>query len=362
MIVKNAISVILSKNGWKAFSLLIVGLVLTMVTSFYVKEDAEKDAMADFNVICTELSNNLEERLHAHAELLRSGAALFAASDSVSRSDWKRFYERSYISKNLPGIQGFGFSMIIPKNKLPGHISALKNEGFPDYGINPAGDREIYTSIVYLEPFSGRNLRAFGYDMFSESRRRKAMELARDSDIAVLSDKVTLVQETQKDFQPGVLMYVPVYRNGYSINTLQQRRLAIKGWVYSPYRMNDLMKGILESGNLFRYNRIHLQLYETNGFTISLLFDSQIAEKQKFSDNLFRHVAIPVEFNSKRWIMLFMQPGEGNPYIRGKVLIVLLSGIVISLLLFFLAISFLSTSHRVRQMAVQLTKIGRAHV
>jgi hypothetical protein len=37
-----------------------------------------------------------------------------------------------------------------------------------------------WVSIIYLKPFSGRNLRAFGYDMYSEATRNAAMAQARD--------------------------------------------------------------------------------------------------------------------------------------------------------------------------------------
>ena len=61
-----------------------------------------------------------------------------------------------------------------------------------------------------------RNLRAFGYDMFSEPVRRAAMEAARDSGQAAATGRVTLVQEgAQRPGRAlGFLMYVPVYRAG----------------------------------------------------------------------------------------------------------------------------------------------------
>jgi diguanylate cyclase (GGDEF)-like protein/PAS domain S-box-containing protein len=80
--------------------------------------------------------------------------------------------------------------------------------------------------------------------MFSESVRQQAMTLARDNDAIAISGKVTLVQETGSDVQAGFLMYLPVYKNHLPHDTLEQRRANIIGWVYSPFRMNDLMEGI----------------------------------------------------------------------------------------------------------------------
>ncbi len=131
------------------------------------------------------------------------------------------------------------------KNK---HIAAIRKEKFsedvPLYSIKPDGKRDTYTSIIYLEPFTGRNLRAFGYDMYSEPVRRSAMEQARDSGKASISGKVRLLQETEQAARAGFLMYLPVSKNSMPHDTVAERRANILGWVYAPFRMNDFMRGI----------------------------------------------------------------------------------------------------------------------
>ena len=234
----------------------------------------------------------IDTRLHAHAEFLRAGSAFFEASDTVTRQQWGEFIKKTKIDKNLHGIQGAGFALVVPKNQLQRHIDEIRKEGFPSYAVKPVGKREVYTSIVYLEPFSGRNLRAFGYDMFSDQVRRKAMELSRDSDIAMLSGKVFLVQETNEDVQPGTLMYVPVYRGRATVNTAEERRAAIKGWVYSPYRMTDLMEGILGHWDLLQEDRIRLQVYDDSISATSLLYDSQKSGTISNNDTTCRSLSL----------------------------------------------------------------------
>ncbi len=63
--------------------------------------------------------------------------------------------------------------------------------------------------------------------------------------MAAISGKVKLVQETDKDVQAGFLMYLPHYRSGMPLDTVEQRQAALQGFVYSPFRANDLMQGIL---------------------------------------------------------------------------------------------------------------------
>ena len=181
--------------------------------------NVEADAKREFEFACTQIELRIDARMAAHAQILMSGSALFEATDfkavdEITREDWNAYTWRQKVEQFLPGVQGIGFALIIPRERLARHIQEIRIQGFPDYNVKPEGDRETYTSIVYLEPFSGRNIRALGYDMFSEPVRRMAMERARDLDSPVLSGKVVLVQETDQDVQAGTLMYVPVYLQG----------------------------------------------------------------------------------------------------------------------------------------------------
>ena len=340
------------QNVWKALIILLGALILTLEAVFYTNQVEEEKEKNELIATGNEIKAKITIRLHAHAQLLRAGAAFFAAKDTVTRSEWKAFIDGARIEKNLPGIQGLGFSLIVPKNKLQQHIQHIRNEGFPDYTIKPSGDRPVYSSIIYLEPFSGRNLRAFGYDMLTETTRMKAMETARDNDVAMLSGKVTLVQETNKNVQTGTLMYVPVYRNGIPANTTEQRRAAIIGWVYSPYRMYDLMEGILGNWDLNQHNRIHLQVYDSIVSANSLLFDSQANDQSQHTDQLA--VNLPIDFNGKSWLLSFTKSQEQSA-LSGHVLIILASGIVISLLLSVLSLSLFNTYSQVKQKAYKLT-------
>ena len=245
----------------------------------------------------------------------------------------------------------------MPKFELHQHIQKIRNESkqdttIGDYTITPAGDREIYTSILYLEPVDFRNRRAFGYDMFSEPVRRKAMENSRDYDIAAISGKVSLKQETDHDFQNGTLMYVPVYLKNKPIETVEERRAAIVGWVYSPYRMDDLMKGILGRWDTINNERIHLQVYDDENLTAnSLLFNSQAEINPKQDKIKYRTVTLPIVFNKKIWTLNFRQSTDSLAPFNNKVAITFTSGLLISFLLFFLSLSLFNTrlKHRLAE-------------
>jgi signal transduction histidine kinase/CheY-like chemotaxis protein/HPt (histidine-containing phosphotransfer) domain-containing protein len=300
------------RNWHTAWIVLAVGLMITAAATLYMKSNVEEIAERDFISHCDGIRNSISSRLDDHARILLGGAALFNACDVVTREKWRVFNHNQKVETQLPGIQGIGFALLIPRAELTRHIQVIRSEGFPEYKVKPDGDREIYSSIIYLEPFSDRNLRAFGYDMFSEPVRREAMELARDTDSAALSGKVVLVQETSSDIQAGTLMYVPVYRIGMPTDSVEQRRAAIYGWVYSPYRMKDLILGILGGRSPEKEPQRHLEVFDgTQPSPQSLLYGVPHAENDNLWSGLHFTRQIRIDFNGHSWTLRFTQIGGG---------------------------------------------------
>ncbi|MEI7485694.1 MAG: CHASE domain-containing protein, partial [Ignavibacteriota bacterium] len=332
------------RSVWVPRIVLFLSLVITAIAGYYTKYKIEANEKKEFGYACNELKKAISIRLSAHAQLLRSGSAFMMSTDKVTRKEWKRFVENERIENNLPGVQGIGYSLIIPKEKKLQHIEEIRREGFPDYTIRPEGERDTYTSIIYLEPFTGRNLRAFGYDMFSEKTRRAAMEKARDSNVAMLSGKVMLVQETEKDLQAGTLMYVPVYKHNMPLNTVEERRRAIKGWVYSPYRMNDLMMGILGRWEMQEDIGNHIHIYDGDSLSAeTLLYESKSGDTTKLKETL--RLTMPLDFNGKHWTLDFIK-NDDRSQIFTPVIFLLAGGILISILIYFLIISYVNTRRR----------------
>ncbi len=357
------ISGITLRNLCGAFCLLAIGLIVTVLAALYIKADVEKAAQQEFDFTCNEIRLNIADRLAANAQVLRSGASFFDASGAVSREQWRDFTQRLQIEQYLPGTQGIGFTQMIPREQLARHVEEMRRQGFPDYQVRPAGERDIYSSIIYIEPFSGRNLLAFGYDMFSEPVRRAAMERARDEDVAALTAKVTLVQETGEDLQSGSLMYVPVYRHGWPIETVEQRRAAIQGWVYSPYRMKDLMRGTLRGWDVKQKDRhIYLQVYDGDVLSEeTLMYDSQSAKDEAQVSTAQATRLIPVAYGGHHWTLRFVQLGGLASMADYKsAWFVLFGGTIINLLLFWLLLSLLSTRAHARRAERLATELGQS--
>ncbi|MFT3831441.1 MAG: PAS domain S-box protein [Opitutaceae bacterium] len=344
---------------WSAWAVLCVGVALTIAVALMNKAAVERSARRDLEFASNEIRLNVEARLAACAQMLHSGAALFAASGNVTHETWREFARGLEMERTLPGIQGIGFAALVPRDSLAEHIRAVRALGFPDYAVTPAGERELYTPIVFIEPFSGRNLRAFGFDMYSEPVRRQAMERARDEGTEALTGRVVLVQETAEDVQAGTLLYLPVYRRLMPTATVEQRRTALLGWVYSPYRMRDLMRGTLrgweESG---ARQRFRLEVYDTEDLgpeTLLYASDGVGAAVAPGTDHLVR--LVPVEFAGRRWTLRILRAGLSPVSLEySRVWSVVAGGCLSSLLLFGLMRSLLGTRAEAHRIAERLTR------
>ncbi|MGD9731046.1 MAG: CHASE domain-containing protein [Desulfamplus sp.] len=342
---------------WLVWTIFFIGISITSLAVIYIKNHSQTQNQLEFDFASNEIKLAILQRLNAHALILRSGASFFYVSKDVSRDEWRRYALELRVKEHLPGIEGFGFSLLIKPENLAEHEQTIQKEGFADYRVRPEGKRDIYSSIIYLEPFEGRNLRAFGYDMFSEPVRRDAMERARDEDGAALSGKLQLVQEIGKDVQPGTLMYVPVYNKDMPLNTVEQRRAALYGWVYSPYRMIDLMQGILGGwDNLHSEKRIRLQIFDGKNLSSdNLLYDSQKGNPENIDCPSEFTVNIPISFGGRVWTLHFTKGLKEFSDDLRELFLVSAVGTVITLLLSGLIFFFYNTTFMAQQMANKLT-------
>ena len=88
------------------------------------------------------------------------------------------------------------------------------------------------------------------------------MEQARDTGRPTLSGKLHLIQEIAESVEPGVIMYVPVYRLGTPLETIAQRRAALIGWTSSPYRMSELVQSVLRTQGRFEDKALSISIHD----------------------------------------------------------------------------------------------------
>lgn len=279
----------------------------------------------------------LRARIIDYIQILRGCQALFYASDSVTRDNWEKYVKTLNISVNYPGIQALAYAVYINKSEVPGVENQLRRSGHSYFKINSNFRNDYLTPIIFIEPFSGRNLRAFGFDMYSESIRREAMDRALETGQPAMSKKVTLMQETSKSIQPGFLLYIPVYRSPDATKTLEDRKRNIVGFVYTPFRAHDVMQAILKN-----FSDLQIQIYDGNKPSKeNILFSSgsilhQTSSKKNFVSDTSIYPA------GTQWkIILSTTDAFGSNIEQRHPALVLILGLAVTFLIFLISINII---------------------
>src|SRR4030095_10270812 len=204
---------------------------------------------------------------------------------------------------STPGLQAIGFSARVPRTEHDPFERQVQARGWP-FAIWPTGERDEFHTVVYVYPFDSDNLRAFGYDMFTEPVRREAMMRARDQNAAAMSGHLRLVQEQSQDSaQPGFLLYLPVYQPAQPTGSIAERRAALRGFVFGAFRARDLMDSIFDEQHWDTDFEIYDSAYASSaGLLYRSVPDDAPVEEWTSADSLSRRASF--EIAGRRWLLL----------------------------------------------------------
>jgi signal transduction histidine kinase/ActR/RegA family two-component response regulator len=237
-------------RGILPYLILLLGFCFTLLVYHYFSKLTLQQDRSNFDRSVQDIHNRVRSRIETSIALLRAGTGLFAASDSVEANEFEEFVKQIELEKNYPGVLGIGFSMYFPAKEKDDVIAEMHRQHINDFRVWPESPRREYNSILYLQPATEANKIAIGFDMGTDEVRRQAMDAARDSGKPTASGRVRLVQERDQPVkQEGFLIYMPMYRKNAPVSTVAERRKALIGFVYSPYRVGDFLDEITKEKN-----------------------------------------------------------------------------------------------------------------
>ncbi|HXE79117.1 MAG TPA: CHASE domain-containing protein [Vicinamibacterales bacterium] len=233
-------------RSWLPWAVLLVTALFTVIGTTYVSHVAQTQDRQRFQAAVQDLTTELHQRIDSAITLLRAGRAFFGSRETVTRREFQELVEHLELEARFPGVQGIGFTRRIPAGGVGTLEDELRRQGAPDFRVWPLADGVDERHVVVLfEPTTDGNRAAIGFDAFSDPPRRAAMQQAWDTGEAVASGRVSLLQEPAGSREPGFVVYLPVYRGGRRPATVSERRDALVGFVYCPFRAQDLLDSLL---------------------------------------------------------------------------------------------------------------------
>jgi signal transduction histidine kinase len=316
-----------------AYVVLLGTLLLTLLAWYYVDQNVENRERARFEETVTVTKEAVDQRMSAYVDAMLDGRGLFYAhSSSIERDEWRDYVAGSDVSSRYPGIQALGYVERVRPEEREDHVDRVREEGLDTYELRPSGERYEYFPVVYLEPSEASDSGMLGYDVYSHRVNRAAMEQARDTGLPRASGKVYLTEAglTQEVF----LIYTPVYREGETPETLPERRQDLQGFIVGVFRADELLEGIF-GGKIDP--SINFEVFDGAEYTPERLLhdddDSLYAGDPSYRPS-FSDVTT-LEVAGRYWSLYFSTiPGSEGDWLSNLPLVVLLSGLAMSFLLF----------------------------
>ncbi|HEY4246662.1 MAG TPA: CHASE domain-containing protein [Lacunisphaera sp.] len=250
---------------WVVF---VVTFGLTMAAWWLTGREVRRTTQARFERLTERVQGTLRRRFDTAALLLQGAAAFPLASDNVSAADWS-VYLRTVSAQLGDGVVGLGYVEKIPRDGIDALEARMRADGETDFKVQRDGTDDMLYVVVAIEP-RGHNTDVLGLDIASGVTRRQAAEMAAAEDALILSRRIR-VNYDGRDV-PGFLLFQPVYKKGPVPATRKERMAALKGWVYAPIRIDQLMDGVAESA----VQQIDFKLFEGDGMRLgNLLYDSE---------------------------------------------------------------------------------------
>ena len=346
-----------------ALFVLLLALLATALATSMARRVEQHTAHEIMVAEAAKLRDAIEDVGKTYEMLLRSGTGLINAAGTPTRDSWHRFVASLDVDRDFPGMQGIGYVEVIPPDRIATHEKAQRAAGRPDYRLTPAGARDFYTAIVYLEPQNWRNARAVGFDMSSETVRRRAMDRARDSGSAKLSGLVILMQETSEDVQPGALFYLPFYEGGKVPESIAARREKLRGFIYGAFRLRDLFQRSLARHSPGTLRRVRLQVYaDKSAEGATPFFDSAAADvtpspvrAATSRDDYAQHLSATI--GGRTWnLRVSANPAFKRELEKSRAQIILGGGTLLSILAAAVAASLAYSNQRMAEAAEKLSR------
>ena len=334
--------------------LVLIAVLLFTIFSFYeLKRSAKARRTKLFELYTQQTTEKLQKRIVDYTQILRGCQSLFYSSDSVTSREWRLYSENLQLTAHYPGIQGIAFAKYIRQHQRT-ELESLIRRDFPYFKIQSPPTSVDLTPIIFIEPKDERNLRAFGFDMFSEQNRREAMIRALKTGEAAMTHKIKLLQETSVGVQPGFILYLAVYRNPASIKSVEDRKANLLGFVYIPFRAHDLMNAVFKEDD-----NVEITVYDQDKLIKdNLLFRSTPKYNEKTNKlgeyELSKNTILQLAGN--KWLIHFSTDQMfGSPIERSQPQVVLVFGMAISILLYLLTINYINK----RQVALEELDLAR---
>ncbi len=339
------------RRGAAAYSVLLLALLLTLLASYYVRQNVEAEARTRFDETTKATRAAIYRRVNAYLAAMFGARGLLRVSDSVGRDEWDG-YVRSIEpgsplrkSQSLEGLQSLGFATYLRPGETEAYSREAREEGVRDLWPEPDGERSAYFPLKLVGPSYEANRKMINYDAYSDPAHRSVMDRARDigepqvTGMDYVLTNAPSHSEADLAFRKGFVVYLPVYQDGEPKDTVAERRRALRGFVVGTFKAEELFAHTF--GRTF-HPAVDFEVYDgEDAASSSLLYDNNGVRNagEKGNATLFSKVrrikVADTRSGTREWALYFATLPAFERGVKSNLpAFVLVSGVTVSLLLF----------------------------
>ena len=229
---------------WVPYAVLVTGVALALAAANYVASTERAGAQAEFHTVAREAGQQIQFRIDTYLEVIRAGGALLRVNNEIQASEFRAFVAGLQLQERFPGLEGIGFAPWVPRRQLGQLLRNLRLEG-SNIRLSPGGRRPEYFPTIFFEPpLKGQP--PVGFDLGTHPALLKAMESARDSGGLTITTMLAANSFGGINRDPTALVLLPTYKTGAVLDTTEDRRRALVGFVLAPLRLKELLRHMSE--------------------------------------------------------------------------------------------------------------------
>lgn len=228
-----------------AYLVLLISLIPCAVVFLKVRQNVADRDKARFEQVVNQVQTALDKRMRNHLDALRSVRGLLAASEHISDVEWQTYLHNVDMAGSYPGLMDIGYLQRVPAGNLANFEASLRNAGYPNPYVRPSGERAEYFPVKYLGLPSHIDRESVGWDPYKNVERQVAMAQARDTGNPISTGRTELYSFHKAERIMGLVIYLPVYRQGAVLNTVEDRREHLLGFIFGSFKASELWEGVL---------------------------------------------------------------------------------------------------------------------
>ncbi|WP_338760947.1 CHASE domain-containing protein [Massilia sp. METH4] len=330
-------------------------LAITAMAWRAVTVNAERRTREQFDAVIDMTWQQMDYRLNNYRRLLVAGRAFFEASETITAAEWETYVATLDVERAFPGTLGLGYATVLRDRAEAAAFVERQRAARGTYRIWPEPGRWPAVPVTYLAPMNLPNRRPLGYDMMSEANRRRALQAAAAAGAIGSTGVVRLVHDFDRRGQHGFLMFLPLYQPGAPTATAAERDAALRGYIYSPFRINDMVGNLIGGRRSFTL-RIVDQYPGAHANTI-YANEGEVPRGTRYTKPLSAVRMLAIDSAGHGWRLEFTaSPSFEAGVDRQSPLLTLGLGSLISFLLFGIVRGLASTRARALEIAHQITR------